>query len=99
MRTLNAHAVVWQQPNSDLQGAYLPSLKEFTVATSDLVNSVTSPYYGEPNSYSVALSMRSLYILVQPGFPNCDPETNCAPPPPQLYAAPAPRQPRPKRAH
>ena len=94
----NAHAVVWQQSfGSDLQGAYLPSLKKFTVDTTDLVNSVYSPYYGEQNSYSSWLTSRTLYVLVQPGYPtDCTPNP-CYPDPSQLYAAPAPRQPRQRR--
>ena len=92
----NAHAVVWQQSNlaSDLQGAYLPSLKKFTIDTTDLVNSVPTEYTGESNTYSSWLTSRALYVLVQPGYPtSCTPDP-CYPDPSQLYETPAPRQPQ-----
>jgi hypothetical protein len=89
----NAHAVLWQpSPMSDLAGAYLPTLKRFTVDTTDLVNSIDSPYTG-PNSYLSWLTSRLLYVLVQPYYPgDCTP-TPCPAPPAQLYAAPSPSQP------
>jgi hypothetical protein len=91
----NARAVVWQAPlGSDLHGAYLPSLKKFTVDTTDLVNSVASPYTGQ-NSYLSWLTPRSLYVLVQPYYPtDCTP-TPCPAPPSRLYATSAPLPPRP----
>ena len=80
--------MVWQTSASELQGAYLPSLKKFNIDMSDLVDRVVSPYTGT-NTYSSWLSSRTLYILVQPYYPtDCTP-TPCARPPARLYTAPA----------
>jgi hypothetical protein len=83
---------VWPT-SSDAQSVYLPSLARFTVDTSGPVNAVVSGYTGPPNTYSIWLSARSLYLLVIPYTPTCDPTHRCTPDPsPQLYRARAPSQ-------
>jgi hypothetical protein len=86
----SANAIVWPT-SSNAHGVYLPSLKRFTVDTSGPVNAVVSGYTGPPNTYSIWPTARSLYLLVIPYTPTCDPTQQCTPDPsPQLYRARAP---------
>jgi hypothetical protein len=86
----NANAVIWESADG-VHGVYMPSLKKFTVDTHYLDKHVISPYGRD--TYNVWLTTRTLYVLVDPYAPECDPTSPCPPPPSRLYATPAPRQP------
>ena len=89
--TANSHAVIWGNGTS-LQGAYLPSLKRFTIDTTVLDRLVTSEYCCGPNLYSAYLTSRTLYVIASAYAPQCDPTHDCPAPLPQLYEAPSPRE-------